>query len=430
MLRLNSKDSRFKEQFKTFIHRRRGISRDVSEPVEKILCQVRDEGDQALCQLTKKFDHTDLTPQQLRVTPQEIQSAIDRIPPDTLQALDYAATRIENFHAQQRPTPIEYEDETGMISGMRWLPLDSAGLYVPGGKASYPSSVLMNAIPAQVAGVKRLAMCVPTPEGAINPLVLAAAHRVGVSEIYRLGGAQAIGAMAFGTQTIAPVDRIVGPGNAFVAEAKRQVSGEVGIDSIAGPSDITVIADAENKPHIIALDLLAQAEHDQLAQAILITTSSDFADMVEESVARILKQFPRRDIAQASWKNNGAIFVVETLEEAVEIANGIAPEHLELMVREPAKLFGKVRHAGAVFLGHYVPEAIGDYAGGPNHVLPTAGTARFASGLSVFEFMKRTTFLWGTQKTLKEVGPKAAILAESEGLYAHALSITQRLDEL
>jgi histidinol dehydrogenase len=318
-------------------------------------------------------------------------------------------------------------DTAGVTMGMRWNALDAVGLYVPGGKAAYPSSVLMNAIPARAAGVSRIAMCVPTPDGVLNPLVLAAARRAGVTEIYRIGGAQAVAALAYGTATITPVDRIVGPGNAYVAEAKRQVFGRVGIDSIAGPSEVVVLADADNDPRRIAVDLLAQAEHDEAAQSILITDSAAFADAVAEAVLAELPSLPRAAIAGASWDAHGAVIVVQDWAQAVALVDRLAPEHLELMVRDPEALFARVRHAGAAFLGGFCPEAIGDYVAGPNHVLPTGRTARFASGLSVFDFLKRTTFMSATQAALDQVGPAAVALAEAEGLQAHARSVALRL---
>jgi histidinol dehydrogenase len=319
-------------------------------------------------------------------------------------------------------------DDAGVTMGMRWTPLDSVGIYVPGGKAAYPSSVLMNAIPARIAGVERIAMCVPAPHGVLNPLVLAAAHRAGVSEVFRVGGAQAIAALAYGTASIAPVDRIVGPGNAYVAEAKRQVFGRVGIDGIAGPSEVVVLADAANNPRHIAIDLLAQAEHDEAAQSILITDDAAFADAVAEAVALELPSLPRAGIAGASWRDHGAMIVVRDWAEAAALTNALAPEHLQIMVEDPAGLFGRIRHAGAAFLGRFVPEALGDYVAGPNHVLPTGRTARFASGLSVYDFLKRTTWIATDRRGLGEIGPAAVLLAEAEGLGAHARSVAVRLN--
>ncbi|ATJ90751.1 histidinol dehydrogenase [Acetobacter senegalensis] len=430
MKRLDIRDPGFEAAFSSLLDAREEQGQEVHAPVADILAQVRRDGDTALCALTEKFDHLPLTPEKLAFTTEEVEKARAQVSPDLLAALDVAADRIESFHKAQMPQDIRYTDDVGMTLGLRWIPLDAVGLYVPGGKAAYPSSVLMNAIPARVAGVERLAMCVPTPNGVINPLVLAAAHRAGVTEIYRVGGAQAVGAMAFGTKTIRPVDRIVGPGNAYVAEAKRQVFGHVGIDSIAGPSDVVVIADSATDPRLIALDLLAQAEHDELAQATLITPDAAFADTVIAAVETELRTLTRSAIAGASWKRNGAVLIVRSLEEAVTLANRLAPEHLELMVDDPESLFARVRHAGAVFLGRFCPEAVGDYVGGPNHVLPTSRTARFASGLSVFDFMKRTTFLSGGPDALRRIGPAGVALAHAEGLEAHALSISARLDVL
>ncbi|MGX7344841.1 histidinol dehydrogenase [Acetobacter pasteurianus] len=430
MKRLDTREPNFETEFTALLSNREEQGQEVHKPVADILAAVRKEGDAALCAFTERFDRLPLISEQLAFTAEEIEQARAKVSPELLEALDVAAQRIESFHKNQLPADIRYTDDVGMTLGLRWIPLDAVGLYVPGGKAAYPSSVLMNAIPAKVAGVKRLAMCVPTPDGVINPLVLAAAHRAGVTEIYRVGGAQAVGAMAYGTQTIRPVDRIVGPGNAYVAEAKRQVFGYVGIDSIAGPSDVVVIADSNTNPHLIALDLLAQAEHDECAQATLITPDAAFADTVIEAVEAELRVLSRAAIAGASWARNGAVLICRDMQEAVELANRLAPEHLELMVDDPESLFAHVRHAGAAFLGRFCPEAIGDYVGGPNHVLPTSRTARFASGLSVFDFMKRTTFLSGGPDALRQIGPAAVALAQAEGLEAHALSVSARLDML
>jgi histidinol dehydrogenase len=348
---------------------------------------------------------------------------------ELLDALDLAATRIEAFHKAQLPADLRMTDAAGLTLGMRWGALDAVGIYVPGGKAAYPSSVLMNAIPARVAGVKRVAMCVPCPDGVMNPLVLAAAHRAGVSEIFRVGGAQAVAALAYGTATVAPVDRIVGPGNAYVAEAKRQVFGRVGIDGIAGPSEVVILADASNDPRRVALDLLAQAEHDEAAQSILITDDAAFGARVAEAVAAELTVLPRAAIAGASWDAHGAIIHARHWDEAVALVNRLAPEHLQLMLPDPEAVFAKVRHAGAAFLGAWCPEAVGDYIAGPNHVLPTGRTARFASGLSVFDFLKRTTWAAADQQALGRIGPAAVALAEAEGLGAHARSIAVRLGQ-
>ncbi|MBV1831402.1 histidinol dehydrogenase [Komagataeibacter sp. AV436] len=430
MKRLTSTQADFRTEFKRLLADRDSDTARVDGPVTEILAAVRSRGDEALCEFTNRFDRTNVTPATLRITPEEIAAACADVSPELLEALEVAATRIESFHKAQMPTDMKYVDAAGVTLGMRWTALDSVGLYVPGGKAAYPSSVLMNAIPAHVAGVGRIAMCVPTPDGVLNPLVLAAARRAGVTEIYRVGGAQAVGAMAYGTTTIAPVDRVVGPGNAYVAEAKRQVFGTVGIDSIAGPSEVVVIADGNNDPRAIALDLLAQAEHDPMAQSILITPDAGMADKVEQAVAKELETLPRADIARASWDAHGAIITVRDLDEAAGLVNEIAPEHLELMIDSPQPVFDRVRHAGAIFVGRYCPEAIGDYVGGPNHVLPTSRTARFSSGLSVFDFIKRTTFIEAQAESLRKIGPAAVSLAEAEGLDAHALSVAVRLAKL
>ena len=399
----------------------------VREPVGAILADIRGRGDAALCDYTARFDRLALTPATLRIDTAAIDAAIDDVAPALLAALDLAATRIETFHRAQLPRDLELDDPAGLTLGMRWTPLDAVGIYVPGGKASYPSSVLMNAIPARVAGVGRVAMCVPSPDGALNPLVLAAARRAGVSEIYRIGGAQAIGALAFGTATIAPVDRIVGPGNAFVAEAKRQVFGHVGIDSVAGPSEVVVVADAGCDPRDVAIDLLAQAEHDEMARAILITDSRELAEAVAGAVDDELSRLPRTAIAGASWRDHGAIILVPTIMDAAPLCDRLAPEHLQIMTGDPRRFFAAIRHAGAAFLGRWCPEALGDYIAGPNHVLPTGGSARFASGLSVFDFLKRTTWIESSEAGLAAIGPQAVALARAEGLDAHAESIQRRL---
>ena len=430
MKRLTSTQADFRAAFKRLLAERDSDTARVDGPVTEILAAVRKHGDEALCEFTNRFDRTSVTPATLRITPEEIAAACADVSPELLEALEVAATRIESFHKAQMPADMKYVDDAGVTLGMRWTALDSVGLYVPGGKAAYPSSVLMNAIPAHVAGVGRIAMCVPTPDGVLNPLVLAAARRAGVTEIYRVGGAQAVGAMAYGTATIAPVDRVVGPGNAYVAEAKRQVFGTVGIDSIAGPSEVVVIADGNNDPRAIALDLLAQAEHDPMAQSILITPDAGMADKVAQAVATELETLPRAAIARASWDAHGAIITVRDLDEAAGLVNEIAPEHLELMIDNPQPVFDRVRHAGAIFVGRYCPEAIGDYVGGPNHVLPTSRTARFSSGLSVFDFIKRTTFIEAQAESLRRIGPAAVSLAEAEGLDAHALSVAVRLAKL
>ncbi|MEA2736746.1 MAG: histidinol dehydrogenase [Acetobacteraceae bacterium] len=427
MIRLSVSDPDFEAGFTALLSQARDTTETVDRAVADIIAAVRARGDAAVIDYTTRFDRQTLTADRLRITTAEIDAATASIPAELAAALDLAATRIEAFHRAQLPNDLRMTDAAGMTLGMRWTALDAVGLYVPGGKAAYPSSVLMNAIPARAAGVSRIAMCVPTPDGLLNPLVLAAARRAGVTEIYRIGGAQAVAALAYGTASIEPVDRIVGPGNAYVAEAKRQVFGRVGIDSIAGPSEVVVLADAENDPRRIAVDLLAQAEHDEAAQSILITDSAAFADAVAAAVLAELPTLPRAAIAGASWEAHGAVIVVRDWNQAVSLVDRLAPEHLELMLRDPDAVFAKVRHAGAVFLGGFCPEAIGDYVAGPNHVLPTGRTARFASGLSVFDFLKRTTFMSATRAALQEVGPAAVALAEAEGLQAHARSVALRL---
>jgi len=399
----------------------------VAEAVAAILAAVRADGDAAVVRFTARFDRVELTPDRFAIGADEIAAAAAAVPADLLAAIDLAARRIEAFHRAQMPADLAIRDGAGVHLGLRWGPLDAVGIYVPGGKAAYPSSVLMNAVPARVAGVARIAMCVPAPDGVLNPAVLAAAQRAGVAEIYRVGGAQAVAALAYGTATIAPVDRIVGPGNAYVAEAKRQVFGHVGIDSIAGPSEVLVIADSTARPDWVAIDLLAQAEHDESAQAVLVTPDPALADAVAAAVERALATLPRAAVARASWRAHGAVIVVRDLAEAADLANRLAPEHLELAVADPAPLFARIRHAGAVFLGHHAPEAVGDYVAGPNHVLPTGRTARFASGLSVFDFLKRTTWVAADASALAAIGPAAVRLAEAEGLGAHALSVAMRM---
>ncbi len=427
MKRLATADPGFEERFRALLAGARETAEQVDEAVAGIIAAVRERGDAALCAYTAQFDRQALTPERLRITQAEIDAATADIPAELMAALDLAAERIDAFHRLQLPAGLRQTDAAGLTLGMRWTPLDAVGLYVPGGKAAYPSSVLMNALPARAAGVGRIAMCVPAPDGALNPLVLAAARRAGVDEIYRVGGAQAVAALAWGTATIAPVDRIVGPGNAYVAAAKRQVFGQVGIDSIAGPSEVVVLADRHNDVRLVAIDLLAQAEHDEAAQAILITDDAGFADRVAAAVEAELPTLPRAAIAGASWRAHGAIIVVRAWDEAVALVDRLAPEHLQLMVADPDSLFGRIRHAGAVFLGRFCPEAVGDYVAGPNHVLPTGRTARFASGLSVFDFLKRTTWVAADAAALQAVGPAAVALAEAEGLQAHARSIALRL---
>jgi histidinol dehydrogenase len=426
MKRLATAEPDFEADFAALLSDR-DTAQDVHAPVAAILADVRARGDAGVCEYTERFDRMAITPARLRISDAEIEAATASIAPELMAALDLAATRIEAFHRAQLPADLRIDDEAGLTLGLRWNALDAVGLYVPGGKAAYPSSVLMNALPARAAGVARIAMCVPTPDGVLNPLVLAAARRAGVREIYRIGGAQAVAAMAYGTATIAAVDRIVGPGNAYVAEAKRQVFGRVGIDSIAGPSEVLIIADAAQNPRHVAIDLLAQAEHDELAQAVLITDSSAFAEAVAQAVADEIPTLPRAAIAGASWRDHGAIIVVQDWAEAAALANRIAPEHLQIMTASPEVLFAAIRHAGAAFLGRFCPEAIGDYVGGPNHVLPTGRTARFASGLSVYDFLKRTTWIQADQAGLEAVGPAAVALADAEGLQAHGRSVAIRL---
>ena len=427
---LNTTDPDFETDFQALLSAKREDSPDVDAVVAEIIANVRTRGDAALIELTEKYDRLSLTSDTLRISDSEIEAAVDKVPPVQMEALTLASERIRAYHDRQRPEDAKWTDDTGASLGWRWTPVAAAGLYVPGGLASYPSSVLMNAIPAKVAGVPRLAMVVPAPDGRLNPLVLAAARLAGVDEIYRIGGAQAVAALAYGTESIAPVDKITGPGNAFVAAAKRRVFGKVGIDMIAGPSEILVIADAANDPDWIALDLLSQAEHDESAQSILITTDAEFGQAVSDAVAARLETLERRAIAGASWRDFGAIITVPDLETAAALSDRIAPEHLELCVDDADALSEKITHAGAVFIGQWTPEAIGDYIGGPNHVLPTARSARFSSGLSVLDFVKRTTLARMTPASLRAIGPSAETLAVSESLEAHGLSVTARLAKL
>jgi histidinol dehydrogenase len=427
---LNANDAGFEEAFAALLGAKREEAQDVDEAVAAIIADVRARGDQALIDLTAKFDRMELSPDRLRFTAAEVDALVAQVSPGDRAALEHAAGRIRGYHARQMPKDESWTDPEGATLGWRWTPVSAAGLYVPGGLASYPSSVLMNAIPAKVAGVERLAITVPTPDGVANPLVLLAARIAGVDEIYRVGGAQAVAALAYGTESIAPVDKITGPGNAYVAAAKRRVFGRVGIDMIAGPSEILVIADADNDPDWIAVDMLSQAEHDESAQAILITDDAGFGEQVKAAVEKRLETLERREIAGASWRDFGAVIVVPDLEMAATLADRIAPEHLELCVADPEGLSGKIRHAGAIFLGAWTPEAIGDYVGGPNHVLPTARSARFSSGLSVMDFLKRTTLAKMTPEALKAIGPAAERLAIAESLEAHGLSVRARLDRL
>ena len=427
---LNATDPNFEVEFQTLLSAKREDSPDVDQVVADIIADVRARGDEALLEYTERFDRLTLTQETLRLSDDEIAAEIQKVAPQDRNALKLAAARIRAYHAEQMPQDAWWKDASGAELGWRWTAVSAAGLYVPGGLATYPSSVLMNAIPAKVAGVERLAITVPTPDGAINPLVILAAQIAGVDEIYRIGGAQAIAALAYGTPSVAPVDKITGPGNAFVAAAKRRVFGKVGIDMIAGPSEILVIADKDNNPDWIALDLLSQAEHDESAQSILITDDADFASAVSASVDKFLQTLERRDIAGASWRDYGAIILVSDMDQAVALSDRIAPEHLEICVDDAMGLSEKIHHAGAIFIGAWTPEAIGDYVGGPNHVLPTARSARFSSGLSVMDFVKRTTLSRMTPYALAQIGPSAERLASSEGLEAHGLSVTARLKQI
>ena len=425
--RLNSKDAGFAAAFDTLVDARRESDAGVAQDVAAIITDVRGRGDVALAELTAKFDRFDLDEQGWRIDRAQCAAARAALPLELNAALELAAARISAFHASQRPSDSETTDASGARLGSRWSAVDAAGVYVPGGRAAYPSSVLMNAIPARVAGVERLVMVTPTPDGIINPMVLAAADIAGVDEIWRIGGAQAIAALAHGTASIAPVDVITGPGNAWVAEAKRQLYGVVGIDMVAGPSEIVIVADGANNPAHIAADLLSQAEHDPTSQSILFTDSADFADAVAAAVEVHLSTLATASTARASWVDYGAIIIVPDCAGAMPLVNRLAPEHLELAVDNPDALFAMVRHAGSVFLGRNTPEAIGDYVAGPNHVLPTGRRARFASGLSVLDFMKRTSFLSLNDASLAAIGPAAVALAQAEGLPAHALSVQLRL---
>jgi histidinol dehydrogenase len=422
---LNVRDKNFAAEFEALLHSRAQSEEDVAAQVKSIIADVRARGDDALVELTNKFDRANISRETLRLSAAELDAQITK---DQDAAITTAAQRIEAYHKRQIPEGAHFFDDTGAELGWRWTPVDSVGLYVPGGTAAYPSSVLMNAIPAKVAGVRRLVMVTPASGGKINPLVLAAAKRAGITEVYRIGGAQAVAALAYGTKTIAPVDKIVGPGNAYVAAAKREVFGQVGIDSIAGPSEILVIADAANNPDWIAADLLSQAEHDASSQSILITDNAGFAQKVAAACERALALLPRKEIASKSWHDHGGIIVVETLDDAAALSDSFAPEHLEIATADPRVLLAKVRHAGAIFLGRHTPEAMGDYIAGPNHVLPTSRSARFSSGLSVLDFMKRSTLLSLNSASVNTLGPQAITLAEAEGLEAHARSIAARLN--
>ena len=430
VLRLNKTDTDFDSAFDRLLNMKREQDEDVNLAVSNIINDVRERGDAALCDYTQRFDRNDMSPDMLRVSADEIDSAEAECEQETLQALDVASKRIADFHARQKPQDERFTDAQGVELGHRWTAVSAAGIYVPGGLASYPSSVLMNALPAKVAGVERLVMVVPMPDGKVNPLVLAAAKRAGVDEIYKVGGAQAIAALAYGTETIQPVDVIVGPGNAYVAAAKKQVFGRVGIDMVAGPSEILVVADSENDPAWIAADLLSQAEHDSVAQSILMTDDELFAETVCGEVERQLSELSREEIARQSWENFGAVvFVPDLTHDGPALIDRLAPEHLELAVKDPESLSNNIRNAGAIFLGRYTPEAIGDYIAGPNHVLPTARAARYASGLSVLNFMKRSSLVLCSVDSLREIGMDAIRLAEAEGLSAHARSVAIRLNK-
>ena len=424
MIRLDTRDADFAERFADLVDARREADSDVSRDVAAIVADVKARGDAAVADYTARFDGHTLD---WRISREACQTALDALDPDLRTALELAAARIRTYHEKQRPTDSDTIDDAGVRLGARWRAVDAAGVYVPGGRAAYPSSVLMNAIPAKVAGVERLVMVTPTPGGVINPLVLAAAALAGVDEVWRIGGAQAVAALAYGTATIAPVDVITGPGNAWVAEAKRQLYGVVGIDMVAGPSEIVVVADAQNNPEWIAADLLSQAEHDPTSQSILFTDDAGFASAVVDAAEGQLTRLATQATARASWEANGAVIVVETLAQTPQLIDQLAPEHLELCVESPENLFKTVRHAGSIFLGRFTPEAVGDYVAGPNHVLPTGRRARFSSGLSVLDFMKRTSFLGCTPDSLAAIGPAAVALATAEGLPAHAASISVRL---
>ena len=426
--RLDSNQPDFEAAFASVLSAKREQAADVDAVVAGIVADVRRRGDAALIEYTARFDRLTLEPGQLRVSPDEIAAAMEAVPKEQLEALTLARDRIRAHHQRQMPKDDRYTDPLGVELGSRWTAVEAVGLYVPGGTASYPSSVLMNAVPAKVAGVGRIVMVVPTPDGKLNPLVLVAAGLAGVDEIYRIGGAQAVAALAYGTETIAPVAKIVGPGNAYVAAAKRQVFGTVGIDMIAGPSEVLVVADGENDPDWLAIDLLAQAEHDTAAQSILITDSPELADAVIDAVERQLKTLPRAEIAAASWRDFGVVITVGALDEALPLVNRLAAEHLEIATADPEAFLAGVRNAGAVFLGKHTPEAIGDYVGGSNHVLPTARSARFSSGLSVLDFVKRTSILKCGPDQLAAIGPAAVTLAEAEGLQAHGRSVSIRMN--
>jgi len=427
-LELDASAVDFETRFLAFLSAKREMDEDVDQAVAGILADVRKRGDAAVLDYTKRFDRLTLTPETMRIPAEELKAALGRCRLETVSALMTAKQRIEAYHRRMLPQDFAYTDEQGVFLGARWTAVSAAGLYVPGGLASYPSSVLMNAVPAKVAGVGRLTMTVPTPDGVVSDLVLAAAHVAGVDEVFRIGGAQAVGALAYGTETIRPVDKITGPGNAYVAAAKRRVFGTVGIDMIAGPSEILVVADSANDPDWLAADLLSQAEHDESAQSILIVDDAAFAKAVMAAVTRQLESLPRRAIAGKSWAEHGCVILVRDWDQALPIIDRIAAEHLELAVDEPERLAARIRNAGAIFLGRYTPEAVGDYVAGPNHVLPTARSARFSSGLGVLDFMKRTSLIGCDAAALRAIGPAAVALAEAEGLGAHGRSVSIRLN--
>lgn len=427
---LNTSDADFAQRFTDMLGAKREDSVDVNDAVAAIIADVRDRGNAALIDYTQRFDRLALSEDGLAFSKAEIEAEVAKVSPEDRAALTLASDRIRAYHARQMPENTRWTDPEGATLGWRWTPVSAAGLYVPGGQASYPSSVLMNAIPARVAGVERLVVCVPTPDGVVNPLVILACQLAGVDEIYRIGGAQAIAALAYGTATIQKVDKITGPGNAYVAAAKRHVFGRVGIDMIAGPSEVLIIAEGDQNPEWLALDLLAQAEHDADAQSILISPDQALADAVVAEVERLLPTLPRTAIAGASWRDYGTVIITRDLDEAAALSDRVAPEHLELCVTDPEALSQNIQHAGAIFLGGWTPEAVGDYVSGPNHVLPTARSARFSSGLSVMDFLKRTTIAQLTPGALAAIGPAAVRLAGAEGLDAHGLSVSARLKHL
>ncbi len=427
---LRTEDKNFSYNFSELLKKRKFDNNKIDNDVKKILNLIEKEKDKSLIFFTKKFDKFNVEKfKDLIVKDTEVDTAYKKTSARIIKAIRVACRRIKSYHKRQLPKDEYYKDKEGVYLGSQWKPLDSVGLYVPGGTASYPSSVIMNAIPAIVSGVKRIVMVVPTPNGKINSTILAVAKILNIKEIYRIGGAQAIGALAYGTESIKPVNKICGPGNAYVASAKKQVYGKVGIDMIAGPSEILVVADSKNNPRHVAIDLLSQAEHDELAQSILITDNEDFASEVNENINKELKNLSRAEIARKSWRDFGAIIIVKSISSAVGLINEIAPEHLELSIKNAEKIVKKINNAGAIFIGKYTPEAIGDYIAGPNHVLPTDRTAKFSSGLNVLDFMKRTSLVKFNNKTLEKIGPDAVILAKEEGLDAHALSISSRINK-